>query len=110
MPPGHGFDETMMIDNKGCLTPKGPLGLAANETGLRLDIWIFQGSAACMAFLLNPAGATWEMHPEPPDDHFGDKFEPGGAVGMGLIVKEEEIEGGQKRRIVEQWTAAITLT
>ena len=104
--PGHAFDDPLMIHpNDGCLTPSGPLGLAAGETGLRLDIWVFQGRAACMAFQRNPAGTSWEMHPAPPDDHVGDMFQPGPAIGMGLLVKTDA--HGQK--IVEQWTSFITL-
>jgi hypothetical protein len=58
--PGR-FDSPLTIHaDDGCLTPTGPTGLTGGETGLRLDIWIFQpgAGAACMAFLLNPTGAT----------------------------------------------------
>lgn len=99
------FDEELTIDEHRCLTPKGPLGLDPGDTALRLDIWIFQRRAACMAFLLGPAGARWEMSPDPDDDHFGKGFEPGGAVGMGLMVKKNAM--GEP--IVEQWTTSITL-
>ena len=101
------FDPQLTIHpDDGCLTPKGPLDLAAGETGLRLDIWVFQGRAACMAFLRNPAGATWTMHPAPPDDHVGDRFQPGPAIGMGLLVKKVNATG---QVIVEQWTRFIDL-
>jgi hypothetical protein len=111
--PGHGFDDPLMIHaNDGCLTPTGPLGLAAGETGLRLDIWIYQPGgqpdygAACMAFLLNPAGAVWTMNPAPPNNHIGNRFKVGAAIGMGLLVKR--IEATQEI-IVEQWNAPINL-
>lgn len=104
--PGHAFDKEMVIDDKGCLTPGGPLGLTDNERGLRLDVWIFQGNAACMAFLRDPKGKRWTMKPDPHDNHFGDMFRPGAAVGMGLLVKKvvatEEV-------IVEQWSAPVNL-
>lgn len=103
---GGKFDDPLTIHaNDGCLTPSGPLGLAAGETGLRLDIWVFQGSAACMAFQRNPVGDRWEMHPAPPDDHVGDRFQPGPAIGMGLLVKRD----AQGQKIVEQWSTFITL-
>src|SRR5882724_8161354 len=111
--PGHGFDPQMLIHaNDGCLTPSGPLGLVAGETGVRLDIWIYQpggqpdAGAACMAFMLDPVGATWTMHPAPPKDHFGNRFQPGAAIGMGLLVKKVDATGAI---IVEQWDAPIKL-
>ena len=126
--PGHAFDDQMMIDaNDGCLTPSGPLGLAAGETVLRLDIWIYQPSAptdsqrgaACMAFLpsakgeILPApppapqeGWRWKMHPASSGDHFGNRFKPGAAIGMGLLVKKVEATG---EIIVEQWNSPINL-
>jgi hypothetical protein len=45
------------------------------------------------------------MHPAPPDDHFGNRFQPGLAKGMGLIVKRD-IKG---QIVVEQWDKDITL-
>ncbi|WP_119302018.1 hypothetical protein [Dongia deserti] len=103
MPPN--FDDKLTINDHGCLTPKGPLGLAADETALRLDIWIFQDRAACMGFLLNPTGATWTINSDPHEDHFGNPFQPGAAIGMGLLVKKNT--AGQA--IVEQWNRPITL-
>jgi hypothetical protein len=82
---------------------------------LRLDIWVFQKgahveskvAAACVAFLRDPfSGAKWMTTPDPNDDHFGVEFEPGPAVGMGLMVKKNE--NGEK--IVEQWRTPIQLT
>ena len=103
--PGN-FDPQMTIHaDDGCLTPSGPTGLEAGETGLRLDIWIFQDRAACMAFQLNPAGARWTMTPAPPKDHFGGRFQPGAAIGKGLVVKKDAT--GQV--IVEQWDRPINL-
>ena len=99
------FDEELTIDEHGCLTPSGPLGLAAGETVLRLDIWIFQDRAACMGFLLGPEGDRWTMNPDPHDDHFGERFQPGAATGMGLMIKKNAM--GQA--IVEQWDRHITL-
>jgi len=100
------FDRQMTIHaDDGCLTPRGPTGLEASETGLRLDIWIYQDGAACMAFQLNPSGPRWEMNPKPPNDHPGDRFQPGAAIGKGLMVKKDS--AGQV--IVEQWDRPINL-
>jgi len=99
------FKPELTIDDHGCLTPSGPLGLATGETALRLDIWVFQDGAACMGFLLNPAGATWTLNPDPHEDHFGDPFRPGAAIGMGLLVKKTASE----QPVVEQWDRPITL-
>jgi hypothetical protein len=99
------FDSSLEIDDHGCLTPSGPLGLATGETALRLDIWVFQDRAACMGFLLHPAGARWTINPDANEDHFGDSFQPGGAIGMGLLVKKN-VAG---EAIVEQWNRPITL-
>jgi hypothetical protein len=111
---GASFDPTLPIDVHGCLSPSGPTGLLDGETALRLDIWVIQKGAhvepkvatACVAFLPGPLGATWMTTPEPNDDHFGVEFEPGPAVGMGLMVKKNA-EGD---KIVEQWSTPITLT
>jgi hypothetical protein len=109
------FDAVLPINDHGCLSPSGPTGLAPGETGLRLDIWVFQKgahveskvAAACVAFLRDPfSGAKWMTTPDPNDDHFGVEFEPGPAVGMGLMVKKNE--NGEK--IVEQWRTPIQLT
>jgi hypothetical protein len=99
------FDTPLTINPNGCLTPAGPLGVAAGETGLRLDIWIFQDRAACMASLLSPQGGRWTMNPDPQRDHFGDMFQPGPATAMGLLVKKNT--AGQN--VVEQWSRPITL-
>ena len=99
------FDNSLTIDAHGCLTPSGPTGLEAGETGLRLDIWIFQDRAASMGFLLGPKGDRWTMNPDPHDAHFGERFQPGAAIGMGLMVKINAM--GQA--IVEQWNRPITL-
>jgi hypothetical protein len=108
------FDDTLPINNHGCLSPSGPTGLVDGETGLRLEIWVFQQgahveskvAAACVAFLGDPfSGAKWMTTPAD-DAHFGVEFEPGPAVGMGLMVKENE--NGEK--IVEQWSTRIQLT
>jgi len=100
------FDSPLTINPNGCLTPAGPLGLAAGETGLRLDIWILQDRAACMAFQLSPQGDRWTMNPDPQRDHFGEMFQPGAAIGMGLLVKRVDATG---RIIVEQWNSPINL-
>ena len=99
------FDSPLTINSNGCLTPTGPLGLNKGETGWRLDIWILQDRAACMAFLLNPQGDTWTMNPDPQRDHFGEMFQPGAALAMGLLVKKNSLG----ETVVEQWTRAILL-
>jgi hypothetical protein len=109
------FDKELTIDEHKCLTPAGPLGLAPGETVSRLDIWVFQKgarvnpdevAAACVAFLPGPfQGERWKANPDPNNDHFGEGFEPGPAIGMGLMVKKNEKE----ETIVEQWRKDITL-
>jgi hypothetical protein len=102
------FDDKMQIHkDDGCLTPGGPTGLDPGETALRFDIWIFQKSsgAACMAFQRNLQGERWTMHPTPPNDHFGNRFQPGLAKGVGLIVKRD----AKGQIVVEQWGLDITL-
>ncbi len=97
------FDKELTIDGNGYILPCGPLGLAAGETVERLDIWVFQDSSACMGFLLAPAGARWTM--QLPYNRFGDRFQPGAAIGMGLIVKKN----AAGEAIVEQWNRPINL-
>lgn len=112
------FDNPLTIDEHGCLTPSGPLGLADGERVLRLDIWIFQDRAACMDFLLGPEGeaptpglderpppGTWTMKPDPQSKHVGEGFQPGAAIGMGLMVKKN----AERQVIVEQWNVPIDL-
>jgi hypothetical protein len=99
------FNPELTINDHGCLTPNGPLGLGTGETALRLDIWIFQDRAACMGFLRNPTGNTWTLNPDPDEDHFGEPFRSGAAVGMGLLVKRT----AANEIVVEQWTRPITL-
>ena len=72
------FDSPLTIDEHGCLT-RGPLGLAEGETVLRLDIWIFQDRAGCMASCLAPRGngqgtpGRWRMNQDPQATHFGEE-------------------------------------
>jgi hypothetical protein len=105
---GASFDDTLPINKHGCLSPSGPTGLVDGETGLRLEIWVFQKgarvesevAAACVAVLRDPfLGAEWMTTPAD-DAHFGVEFEPGQAIGMGLMVKKNE----QGEKIVEQWS------
>ena len=56
------FDNPLTINAHGCLTPSGPLGLAEGERVLRLDIWIFQDRAGCIAFLPSPEGVIAQGH------------------------------------------------
>jgi hypothetical protein len=108
------FDDELGIQPDGCLSPTGPLGLAANETPERLDVWIFQRrndgtQTACMAFQDTfPQGAakwTTKGHPI----HTGDVFRPGMAVGMALLVSIIDKDKQGERRSVSQWTEAIVL-
>jgi hypothetical protein len=104
------FDEELMIDEHGCISPAGPLKLKDGETVLRLDVWVFQRrddgtGGACVAFKPGPfKGERWTTNPDPHDDHFGEGFQPGTATGMGLMVSDK---GGQK--FVFQWGENITL-
>ena len=105
------FDEEMTIEH-GCLKPSGPLGLAEGERVLRLDFWILQDGAVCMGFLPGPEGqidqrppGNWRMTQDLRASHFGKEFQPGAAIGKGLMVKKNA--NGEK--IVEQWDRPINL-
>ncbi|TGQ37226.1 hypothetical protein [Mesorhizobium sp. M00.F.Ca.ET.216.01.1.1] len=100
------FDDVLTIDGDGCLSPAGPLVLDPGETVLRFDAWVFQTGGACMAFVLGPFGGTrWTTNPDPHDDHFGDRFQPGPATAMGLMVSKKAT--GQT--VTFQWTRGILL-
>jgi hypothetical protein len=58
--PGGRFDDELTINDHGCLTPAGPLDLAAGETVQRLDVWIFQGRGSCMTVLRDLSGNRWK--------------------------------------------------
>lgn len=102
--PGSRFDDELTINEHGCLTPAGPLDLAAGETVKRLDVWIFQGRGACMAVLRDLAGNRWEVITDPHENHVGAGFQPGPAVAMGLMVAQTA--GGTR---TSQWTEVIQL-
>ncbi|WP_331372731.1 hypothetical protein [Sinorhizobium chiapasense] len=100
------FDDELAIDEHGCISPAGPLELEADETVLKLDVWVWQPRGACMAFLGGPfRGKRWEMNPDPHDDHFGDGFRSGAASAMGLMVTRKA--NGETRAF--HWTEAILL-
>jgi hypothetical protein len=118
---GGKFDDVLTINHHGCLSPAGPLGLAAGETVLRFDIWVFQQDrVACIAFLPSPQGeilpdlpppapqegGRWKMNPDPDDNHFGKPFQPGAALGTALLVKRVDATG---LIIVEWWNTPISL-
>jgi hypothetical protein len=106
------FEKKYSIHEEGFLAPSGPLDLAQGEHVLRLDIWIFQDDVACMGFLkkddlgLNLKDKRWTMNPDYQNNNFGEKkFQRGGAVAMGLLVKKKDGETA----VVEQWSRAIIL-
>ena len=110
--PGR-FDDSLTIDKDGCLTPSGPLELAAGETVVRLDAWVFQQGGACVAVQrvfpdrsLEPAGSgRWTANPNPKEDHTGAMFVPGAATAMALMVSR--MAAGQTTTF--QWTDHVTL-
>ena len=104
--PGGKFDDQLKIDKDGCLSPAGPLELAADETPVRLDVWVFQGGGACVAVQrVFPDGSRWASNPDPKADHTGAMFVPGAAKAMALLVSTTA--GGQTKTF--QWPQDITL-
>jgi hypothetical protein len=102
--PGN-FDDVLTINDHGCLTPAGPLELAADETVVRLDAWVWQDGGACVAVQHDfPDRSRWTITTDPEQNHAGAMFQPGAATAMGLMVS---IKGGQKKTF--HWTEGITL-
>jgi hypothetical protein len=105
------FDDELLIDEHGCLSPAGPLDLKPGETAVRLDAWVFQmfndgKDSACAAVQLDfPVPGRWTTNPDPHRDHAGGPFRPGLATGMALLVAKDE-KGATR---VEQWKKDITL-
>jgi hypothetical protein len=99
------FDDVLPIDEHGCLSPAGPLDLAAGETAVRLDVWVFQifndgKDSACAAVQRDfPVPGRWTTNPDPRKDHAGGPFRPGRATGMALLV----VKDGKGATRVEQW-------
>jgi hypothetical protein len=100
---GGKFDETLQL-NGGYPLPAGPLELDKDEKALRLDVWVFQGDAACVTVLDNPSSDTWEARPAP-EDYTGKKFHPGPATGMALLLSTT----GLDKYEVYQWTMGVQL-
>jgi hypothetical protein len=102
--PGR-FDSPLIINDHGCLTPAGPLELAADETVVRLDAWVWQDGGACVAVQREfPDRAKWTITTDPHQNHTGEMFQPGSATAMGLMVSTR---GGQTTTF--HWTEGITL-
>ena len=103
---GGNFDDTLYINDDGCLTPTGPLELAKGESVLRLDVWIWQKASACMAFQRNcPADSKWKIPTVHHENHVGPDFQPGEAFAMGLMVVK--LADGQTKSV--QWAEGIGL-
>ena len=99
------FDSPLTINDHGCLSPAGPLELAADETVVRLDAWVWQGGGACIAVQHDfPDRSKWTITTDPDQNHSGAMFQPGPATAMGLMVSTR---GGQSKTF--QWTEGITL-
>jgi hypothetical protein len=99
------FDNVLMINDHGCLTPAGPLELAADETVVRLDAWVWQNGGACMAVQHDfPERSRWMITTDADENHAGAKFQPGSATAMGLMVSTK---GEQTKTF--QWTEGVTL-
>jgi hypothetical protein len=104
--PGANFYPELEINDHGCLTPAGPMKLAKGEIVLRLDVWIWQDSRACMAVLRDfPQRDRWEIITDAHENHVGSGFRPGAAAAMGIMVTE--MENGETKTF--QWTDAIFL-
>ncbi len=104
MPPN--FDDKLTIDHHGCVTPAGPLELDKGEKVLRLDAWVIQKHGSCMAFKSGPFdGTRWEINPDPHEDHFGQEFQRGPALGMGLMVSKK----ADGETVSFWWSEAIQL-
>ena len=107
--PGSNFDKKMMINHHGCITPAGPLDLDEGETVLRLDVWVWQDSSACMAVQrVFPERGRWKITTDPHEDHVGPDFQPGAAAAMGLMVVSKVVNGKTVTKSV-QWTDAVLL-
>ena len=104
--PGGNFDPELQINHHGCITPAGPFELAAGETVLRLDVWVWQDSSACMAVQrVFPERNRWKITTDPHEDHVGPDFKPGAAAAMGLMVVK--MANGKTKSV--QWTDAVLL-
>jgi hypothetical protein len=105
--PGSNFDPKLQINHHGCITPAGPLKLDDDdETVLRLDVWVWQDSSACMAVQrVFPDRKRWKITTDPHEDHVGPDFKPGPAVAMGLMVVKK-VNGDTE---TFQWTDAVLL-
>src|SRR5215510_750910 len=84
MPAGK-FDSPLPIAN-GCVSPSGPLDLAAGETAMRLDIWVWQDNVACAVQRVPVQGNRWTATVDPKTDHTGPMFQAGPATAMALLV------------------------
>jgi hypothetical protein len=101
------FDNELLINHHGCLTPGGPLNIPEDETVVRLNAWIWQDSSACMVELHDVKdGKRWEITTDPEDDHEGPAFKTGAAAAMGILVSKKTTTGEYK---TYQWADAIFL-
>jgi hypothetical protein len=96
---GASFAPTLTIDENGLLSPAQqpqPLELEPGDKKvLRIDSWVRQPGGFCIASQSGPlTGTKWTLDPKP-TDYFGNKFEPGQAAGMGLMVTE--LENGETK-------------
>jgi hypothetical protein len=87
------FNSTILIDNNGRIKPgqEQPLDILKGEKKvLRIEAWVRQPGGFCIASQSGPlTGTKWTLDPKS-TDHFGNKFEPGTANAMGLMVTELE--------------------
>ncbi|WP_192355434.1 hypothetical protein [Mesorhizobium mediterraneum] len=100
------FDNELVINEMGCISPAGPIGLEPGEVVLRLDAWVFQAGGACMSHVAGPFnGARWMTHPNPETEHIGDRFVPGPAKAVGLTVNLKS----NGRTVTHVWNEEIHL-
>ena len=100
------FDNELIINEHGCISPQGPIELAPGEVCLRLDAWVAQPGGACMSHVAGPFKAgRWVTNPNPELDHIGDRFMPGPARAFGITVNRRS--NGQT--IAQHWSEDIQL-
>jgi hypothetical protein len=106
--PGSGFEKIQKINPDGSLKLAGPLVLDRNEneTAVRLDVWVFQADNACVTVMHNlPKTDSWETQSDINKDHKGQRFQPGPATAMALVI----VKNGKGQTEAYQWTQGVLL-
>jgi hypothetical protein len=106
--PGSGFEKVQKINKDGSLKLCGPLVLDRNEneTAVRLDVWVFQGDNVCVTVMHNlPKAESWETQSDIDKDHKGQRFQPGPATAMALVI----VKNGKGQTETYQWTQGVLM-